>query len=209
MRHQCILDTVDRFDLSRYRIHPVDGLSFSHVFKRGLMFSTEQGTQINMPIAFVLFPPIEVNVKRSINSRFDEAKTFCCHHHDHSTSFKRKCKSPTCVNWGWLASRAKSGAGGTRRTIFTAEYSSCAWTCPCGVSLDISRIISATSLSKGRFRSCSQSWSTASKEGMANAIRSLNSAEMDCFNIANTIPPSAPMITVRTQSLVRYAFVSI
>src|SRR5215207_2528693 len=123
MRHQCILDTVDRFHFRCDRVHPVNGLPFPHIFKRSLVFRTEQRPQIDMPVTFVLLPPIEINMERSINRRFDEAKTFC-YHHDHSISFKRKCKSPTCVNSGWLARRAKSGAGGTRGTIFTAEYSS-------------------------------------------------------------------------------------
>src|SRR5687768_4621792 len=119
-----MLDPIHRLDFRSDRIHPVYRLAFLSIFKCCLMLAAQQSAQINMPVALVLFPPIEINVERCIDIWFDQAKTFSFHHHAHSNSVKRKCKSPTCVKLSLLASNASRGSGGTRWTIFTAEYNS-------------------------------------------------------------------------------------
>src|SRR5512135_2038219 len=121
MGHQRVLDAIHWRDFRGDRVHPIDRLSFLGIFKRGLMLRAQQGTQIDMPIAFVLFPPVKINVKGGIDSRFDETKTFSFDHPGYSNSLKRKYRSPTCENSGLLPSSANNGAGGTRLTIFTAE----------------------------------------------------------------------------------------
>jgi hypothetical protein len=69
--HQGMLYAIHLLDLSRARIDPVNQSALLHIGQCLLMLWAQQRPQEDMPVAIVLFPPIEINVERHLNGRFE------------------------------------------------------------------------------------------------------------------------------------------
>lgn len=76
MGHQGILDAFHLLNLSSSRVNPIHHHAFLRVRESLEVFLAQQGAQVDVPIALVLLPPIEINMKRRAGARFDQALSF-------------------------------------------------------------------------------------------------------------------------------------
>ena len=74
--HQGILDALHWLNLSSGWVYPIHHHAFFRVRESLEVFLAKQGAQVYVPIALVLLPPIEINMKRRAGARFDQALSF-------------------------------------------------------------------------------------------------------------------------------------
>jgi hypothetical protein len=66
MAHEGVLQAIHLMDLCRRHIDPIDHLSFLDVGEQVLMLGTQKGSQEDVPIALILLPPFEIDMKGSV-----------------------------------------------------------------------------------------------------------------------------------------------